>query len=71
MRRRKRELLGYAAAAFEQAAAAQAEGRLRPGEVYTLEVRHDDECRMLAGYGVCDCSPEIGVPKRVPAVGEN
>lgn len=31
--------------------------QLRPGSVHTLEIIHDDDCRIFKG-GVCGCRPD-------------
>jgi hypothetical protein len=46
----------------------RSEGRMRPGHLYQLRVRHDDWCRHWGG-GACDCDPEcslveVGTPER-------
>jgi hypothetical protein len=52
-------------------AKAEAEGKILPGKVYEVPVRHDDWCALLAGRGPCDCDPVVGEPERVPAAEEN
>lgn len=47
-------------------AKAQAEGRLKPGNAYTVEVYHDSWCNLLRGIGPCNCVPEVALPARIP-----
>ena len=64
MGRRKRKHR-YQDAALEQTRLSQAEGKLEPGKVYIMDVRHDDWCDLLSGKGTCNCNPEVCEPKRI------
>jgi hypothetical protein len=49
----------------------QAQGKLKPGALYTIDVLHDDWCLLLRGKGPCNCNPEIRQPERMRAPEEN
>jgi hypothetical protein len=70
-RRRKRREPNYLAPALAAAHEALAAGRMRPGQVYTVCIAHDDWCALLAGKGPCDCNPDVGPPVRLAAPEEN
>jgi hypothetical protein len=38
---------------------------LRPGEVYTVTLRHKPRCSLARGKGPCDCNPLILPPQAV------
>jgi hypothetical protein len=70
-RERRKKPAGYAEAVRAASERAMAEGRLRPGNVYVIDVRHEGRCALLRGGGPCDCAPEVRPPERVPAPDEN
>jgi hypothetical protein len=70
-RRKKRTKPKYAPGVLEHLAQAQAAGKLKPGTVYMIDVRHDNWCALLAGIGPCNCNPEVCPPERVPSSQEN
>jgi hypothetical protein len=43
----------------------QAQGELKPGSLYTIDVLHDDWCSLLNETGACNCNPEIRHPQRM------
>jgi hypothetical protein len=61
----------YAGAVERALRAAADNGTLVRGRVTTVEVRHDPWCALLAGWGGCNCDPEVGPPKLVPAPEDN
>jgi hypothetical protein len=50
---------------------AQAQSNLKRGELYTIDVLHDDWCLLLKGKGPCNCNPDVRDPERVPSPEEN
>lgn len=46
-------------------------GKVHPGQVYAIKVRHDSWCDLLKGKWACNCNPEISAPERVPSPEEN
>ncbi len=42
-----------------------------PGRAFTVEVRHDDWCALLAGTGPCNCNPEVCRAKLIPSPRDN
>ena len=61
----------YAARVLARLAQARAQGRLKPGTVHMIDVRHEDGCALLAGAGPCNCNPDVGTPQRVASQEEN
>jgi len=53
----------YADKVIEAARGETARGKVQPGNVYTIAVRHDDWCALLAGTGPCNCNPDVDPPK--------
>lgn len=49
----------------------QDEGKLKPGTVVEIDVRHDDRCDLINNRGGCNCGPEICEPRRVPFLQDN
>jgi hypothetical protein len=70
-RRKRQALPGYAGAVLARAERAMPEGKLRPGNLYTITLRHDARCDLLSGAGPCNCNPEVRVPERIPFPQEN
>jgi hypothetical protein len=56
---------------LQQIARAQAEGKLQPGTVHMIDVRHESRCALLSGKGACNCNPEVMLPERVAHPEEN
>jgi hypothetical protein len=46
-------------------------GKLRPGQLYSVPIYHDDGCDELAGRGPCNCERQVGEPQRVAGPEEN
>ena len=73
-RNRERRAKGppkYADAVIAAALEALDKGTMKPGSVWTINVRHDDWCQLLAGKGPCNCNPEVRPPERIPCSQEN
>ena len=66
-RDRKKRPPKYAGAVVAKAR----QGKLSPGQVYTMDVRHDAWCDLLKGVGPCNCNPEVRAPERIPSPEEN
>jgi hypothetical protein len=64
-------LPNYAPAVMALGQQGLSDGTIKPGQVYTIDVRHDDWCDLLAGRGSCNCDPDVGLPCRVPSSQEN
>ena len=70
--RRWRQLVGrYGADAVGAIVAALRAGKLRPGQLYSVPIYHDDGCDELAGRGPCNCERQVGEPQRVAGPEEN
>lgn len=50
---------------------AYAEGKVKRGCAYIVNVAHDDWCDLLKGRGPCNCNPTIHLPEKVPNPEEN
>jgi hypothetical protein len=61
----------YAAELMAKQMEALREGTMKPGQVYTIGVAHDDWCDLLHDRGPCNCDPEVRAPERVPNLDEN
>jgi hypothetical protein len=48
-----------------------ADGGIKRGKVYSVEVRHDGWCDLLNGRGPCNCEPEVGPVGGLPLPQEN
>jgi hypothetical protein len=70
-RRQRKHLPSYGRGVIAACTEALAAGTMRPGEVYTVDVLHDDWCALLKGTGPCNCNPTVCAPKRVPSPQEN
>jgi hypothetical protein len=69
--RRPQALPNYAPKVLAVSEQALADGTIRPGQFYSLDVLHDDWCDLLTGKGPCNCDPEVCPPRRVPFPQEN
>ena len=61
----------YADAVEQAVQTALANGSIVRGRVSTVEIRHDPWCALLAGWGGCNCNPEVCPPKLMPAPEDN
>lgn len=68
IQRRERQTQRKIAEAIRRA---ESEGKLSAGEVYVLNVRHEERCAMNRGKTYCTCNPEIQSPQRVTDPEEN
>jgi hypothetical protein len=60
-RERRKKLPKYGPAVVVKGLQALDTGAMKPG-LYTIDVKHDDWCDLLAGKGACNCNPEVGEP---------
>jgi hypothetical protein len=61
----------YVQAVLAQHEAARARGDILPGRAYSVEVRHDHWCALLAGRGPCNCNPDVLPPSLLPSPKDN
>jgi hypothetical protein len=59
----------YGRAVIDAGKKGLADGTIRPGNLYVIDVHHDDWCDLLAGRGPCNCEPEVDVPQTMPLPG--
>jgi hypothetical protein len=69
---RERRMGGnYVAPAIAKAQQALDDGTMRRGQLYRIDIYHDEWCALVNGNGTCNCTPIIRPPSRIPLPEEN
>ena len=61
----------YAKGVLREFERAESQGKLKPGTVHIIHVRHDSYCDLLNNRGPCNCRPDISQVERIPSPNDN